>query len=111
MIVKMGSREIGPGRPCFITYEAGPTHDGLATATQLVRLAAEAGADAVKFQMFDVDRLVADRSVLFSYDVLVDRALICGLICCILRADFRLEKRSGSNARLMNTVTITIAQP
>jgi sialic acid synthase SpsE len=39
-----------------------------------VRHAAEAGADAVKFQIIDPDRLVADRKLPFSYDVLVDRA-------------------------------------
>lgn len=67
------SKKIGEGQPCFITFEAGPTHDGLKTAKELVRLAAEACADAVKFQIFDPDRLIADRSQLFSYDVLVDR--------------------------------------
>jgi N,N'-diacetyllegionaminate synthase len=72
-MVKIGAREVGDGRPCFITYEAGATHDGLETAKRLVKLAAEAGADAVKFQIADPDRLVADRDMLFSYDVLVDR--------------------------------------
>ena len=70
----IGRREVGDGTPCFIVYEAGPTHDGLETAIDLARLAAEAGADAVKYQILDPDRLVADRTQLFSYDVLVDRA-------------------------------------
>lgn len=73
-MVKIGTREIGDGLPCFITFEAGPTHDGLDSAKHLVKLAAEAGADAVKFQIIDPDRLVADRKMPFSYDVLVDRA-------------------------------------
>jgi sialic acid synthase SpsE len=64
---------LGDGAPCFIVYEAGPTHDGLDTAIDLARLAAEAGADAVKYQIIDPDRLVADRKQLFSYDVLLDR--------------------------------------
>lgn len=71
--VKFGKKTIGDGYPCFITYEAGPTHDGLETAKKLVSLAAEAGADAVKFQIIDPDRLVADRKQPFSYEVLVDR--------------------------------------
>ena len=74
MAVKFGNRKIGDGHPCFITYEAGPTHDGLESAKRLVKLAAEAGADAVKFQTFDPDRLVADKKMPFSYEVLVDRA-------------------------------------
>jgi len=70
----IGKRTVGDGAPCFIVYEAGPTHDGLDKAIDLARLAAEAGADAVKYQILDPDRLVADRKQLFSYDVLVDRA-------------------------------------
>ena len=70
----IGRRDVGDGTPCFIVYEAGPTHDGLERAIDLSRLAMEAGADAVKFQILDPDRLVADRKQLFSYDVLVDRA-------------------------------------
>ena len=70
----MTMRPIGDGNPCFITFEAGPTHDGLETAKRLATLAAEAGADAVKFQIVDANRLVADRTQLFNYDVLVDRA-------------------------------------
>ena len=53
MNFNIGGRRIGDGFPCYITFEAGPTHDGLDTALKLVRRAAEAGADAVKFQLFD----------------------------------------------------------
>ncbi len=71
--VSFGDRTIGDGHPCFIVFEAGPTHDGLDTAKKLVKLAAEAGADAVKFQIVDPERLVADKKQPFSYEVLVDR--------------------------------------
>ncbi|HEV3104174.1 MAG TPA: N-acetylneuraminate synthase family protein [Trinickia sp.] len=74
MTVRIGKRVIGDGQPAFITYEAGPTHDGLASAKRLVKLAADAGADAVKFQIFDPDRLIADKKLTFSYEVLTDRA-------------------------------------
>lgn len=74
MPVTIGNKTIGDDHPCFITFEAGPTHDGLASAKRLVKLAAQAGVDAVKFQIFDPDRLVADRKMPFSYEVLVDRA-------------------------------------
>ena len=71
--VSFGKRKIGDGHPCFIVLEAGPTHDGLETAMKLVSLAAEAGADAVKFQILDPDRLVADKKQPFSFDILVNR--------------------------------------
>ena len=74
MSIPLGNKRIGQGEPCFITFEAGPTHDGLDSALELVRQAGAARADAVKFQMIDADRLVADRQQLFSYEVLLDRA-------------------------------------
>ena len=72
-VVKFNERIVGDGQPCFITFEAGPTHNGLASAKRLVKLAAENGADAVKFQILDPERLVADKKQLFSYDILIDR--------------------------------------
>lgn len=73
MSIQIGERKIGDGEPCFITLEAGPTHDGLETAVKLIQASAESGADAVKFQMLDANKLVADKQQLFSYDVLLDR--------------------------------------
>ena len=70
--MRFGGAQVGDGQPCFIVYEAGPTHDGLESAKQLVDLASEAGAGAIKFQIFDPDRLVSDKSQLFSYEVLID---------------------------------------
>lgn len=72
-IVTFGKRNVGDGEPCFISYEAGPTHDGIESAKALVKIAADSGADAIKFQIIDPDRLVADKKQLFSYEVLLDR--------------------------------------
>lgn len=71
--MRIGAKNIGDGHPCFITFEAGPTHSGLASAKRLVKLAAEAGADAIKFQIFKPENLVADRSLMYTYQVLADR--------------------------------------
>ncbi len=71
--VKIGSREVGDGAPVFVVFEAGPTHDGIESAKALVSHAARAGAHAIKFQIVDPDRLVADRKQPFSYEVLIDR--------------------------------------
>ncbi|HLC46770.1 MAG TPA: N-acetylneuraminate synthase family protein [Candidatus Nanoarchaeia archaeon] len=66
--IKIGERLIGDRHPCFIIAEAGVNHQGkLEMAKRLVDVAAEAGADAVKFQMRHPEALfrketLADRS-------------------------------------------------
>ena len=72
-MVSFGDRQLGDGCPCFITFEAGATHYGVESAMALIRHAAEAGADAVKFQIFDPDKLVADKKQPFTYEILRDR--------------------------------------
>ncbi len=63
-----GNRAVGKGHPCFIIAEAGVNHDGdLEKARQLIRLAREAGADAVKFQTFQTHRLVARGTATAEY--------------------------------------------
>jgi sialic acid synthase SpsE len=64
--VTIGERAVGDTHPCYITFEAGPTHDGLESAIRLANHAAHAGADAVKFQIVDPDRLVADKSQILA---------------------------------------------
>ena len=54
----------------FIVLEAGPTHQGLKSAKNLVKIAKDSGADSIKFQMADIDRLMADKSMNFSYKYL-----------------------------------------
>lgn len=56
--IRIGSRAVGDGEPCFIVAEAGSNHDGkLEQAKQLIDVARAAGADAVKFQNFRADHL------------------------------------------------------
>lgn len=51
-------RLVGEGRPTFVVAEAGNNHDGkLAQAKELIDVAAEAGADAVKFQLYKAESL------------------------------------------------------
>lgn len=71
--IEIAGRHVGNGAPCFITFEAGPTHQGAESAKRLASMAAEAKADAIKFQILDPDRLVSDRKQLFQYEILVDR--------------------------------------
>lgn len=56
-------RAVGDGAPVYIIAEAGVAHFGSEEkAYRLVDLAAEAGADAVKFQVFDVNAMISKDS-------------------------------------------------
>jgi N-acetylneuraminate synthase len=51
MTVSIGSRVIGGGRPAYVIAEIGLNHNGdVDIAKRLIDIAADAGADAVKFQ-------------------------------------------------------------
>ena len=66
--IAIGQRIVGPDHPCFVIAEAGVNHNGdLELARRLVDVAAEAGADAVKFQTFRADRLVSPTAPKAAY--------------------------------------------
>ncbi|GIU85801.1 MAG: N-acylneuraminate-9-phosphate synthase [Acidimicrobiia bacterium] len=68
MHVRIGSREVGPGRPCYVIAEAGANHDrDLDVARRLIDVAAEAGADAVKFQTYSGRTLYSTKTPRFDY--------------------------------------------
>jgi sialic acid synthase SpsE len=58
---QVGQRRIGDAHPTYFIADIAANHDGdLQRALDLIRLAAEAGADAVKFQHFLAERIVSD---------------------------------------------------
>ncbi|WP_324759588.1 N-acetylneuraminate synthase family protein [Haloarcula sp. GH36] len=59
----IGDRAIGAGEPTFVIAEAGSNHNGdLSLARELIDVAANAGADAVKFQTFRAENLYVEDS-------------------------------------------------
>ncbi len=66
--VRIRERVLEAGSPTVVIAEIGVNHDGdAARAIELVEAAADAGADAVKFQWFEADRLVGDASATAAY--------------------------------------------
>ena len=59
--IKIGDRCVGPGEPTFVIAEAGSNHNGdFEIAKKLIDVAADTGADAVKFQTFRAESLYVD---------------------------------------------------
>jgi N,N'-diacetyllegionaminate synthase len=67
-VVRIGERRVGEGEPCFLAAEVGINHNGnLDLAHQSIDAAADAGADAVKFQNYQTEDFVSDRSLTHEY--------------------------------------------
>ncbi|MCL4109643.1 UNVERIFIED_CONTAM: hypothetical protein GTU68_061900 [Idotea baltica] len=63
----IGDRQVGDGAACFLIAEAGVNHNGdIDMALELVDVAADSGADAIKFQTFKAERLVTPTAAKFE---------------------------------------------
>ena len=72
----MSGRPVGPGHPCYVIAEAGANHNrDLDIARKLIDVAADAGADAVKFQTYSGKTLYSTKTPRFDYldDELADK--------------------------------------
>ncbi len=66
--IQIGNRILSPTTPCFIIAEAGVNHNGnLDLAKKLIDVAAESGADCVKFQTFKAHKLNTKKAPKSSY--------------------------------------------
>jgi N-acetylneuraminate synthase/N,N'-diacetyllegionaminate synthase len=66
--IRIGTREVGDGAPCLLVAEVGINHNGdMELAHRAIDAAAEAGADAVKFQNYRTEDFLSDRSLTYEY--------------------------------------------
>lgn len=66
---KVGTRDIGAGKPCFLVAEIGMNHNGdVDLAETMIAAAAESGADAVKFQFFIAEHFVTADAMVYGDD-------------------------------------------
>src|SRR5689334_17693265 len=66
--ILIGNRVVGDGGPPFVIAEAGINHNGdVTTALKMIKVAKQAGADAVKFQTFSAETLVGDPEQMYTY--------------------------------------------
>ena len=65
---EVAGRQVGDGAPAYVIAEAGANHNrDLTMAKQLIDVAAEAGADAVKFQTYTGKDLYSSKTPRFEY--------------------------------------------
>lgn len=65
---QIAGRTVGPGAPCYVVAEAGANHNrDLGVAKELIDVAADAGADAVKFQTYTGAGLYSSKTPRFEY--------------------------------------------
>ena len=65
---EIGGRRVGAGAPAYVIAEAGANHNrDLGLARELIDVAADAGADAVKFQTYTGQDLYSSKTPRFEY--------------------------------------------
>jgi sialic acid synthase SpsE len=66
--IKIGNRLVGEGQPCYFIAEAGVNHNGsLEIAKDLIKIAARARADSVKFQKRSIRETLTEEMLQRSY--------------------------------------------
>ena len=64
----LGGKPIGPGHPTYVIAEAGANHNrDMGIARELIDVAADAGADAIKFQTYSGATIYSRKTPKFKY--------------------------------------------
>lgn len=75
--IKIGDNVVGRGHPVYVIAEAGVNHNGdVSMARELIDVACQAGAHAIKFQMFCARRLVSASAPKCAYQHRVDPGFV-----------------------------------
>ena len=65
---ELGGKPIGPGHPTYVIAEAGANHNrDMGIARELIDVAADAGADAIKFQTYSGATIYSRKTPKFKY--------------------------------------------
>ena len=65
---KINGKTIGPDEPPYCIAEVGINHNGsLKLAKEMIEVAKDSGADAVKFQTFKAEEFCGDPKQMFTY--------------------------------------------
>lgn len=109
--ITLGDRPIGAAHPCFVIAEAGVNHNGdLDTALRLIDVAADAGADAVKFQTFRAEAVASAQAGKAAYQV--ETTGVDGDQLTMLRAlelDFSAFERLAAHCRARGVAFMSTA--
>jgi sialic acid synthase SpsE len=66
--IQIGGRTLGRGMKPFVVAEAGINHNGEKNkALQMIEVAKNSGADAIKFQTFKANEVITDPNLTFTY--------------------------------------------
>jgi len=104
-------RQIGTGHPCFIIAEAGSNHNrDFKLACEMIDVAAQAGADAVKFQLFQGEKHYSRKTPPFEY--LVRRGFKKNIVDLLKEIELPLEwveklKRYCATKNILFFCTVT----
>lgn len=103
-ILEIQEKKIGSCYPSYFIADIAANHDGdLSRAIDLIRLAAESGADAVKFQHFAAETIVRDHCII--------QKLNFASILMLTFSDFLWFPRFDTNKLLFDNLSLSPDSP